>query len=362
MDELGLDKDTLIAYGSMLLLAVLPIVAGAYKALYTPPDEMELLESGDAWLFPFVGSSVLFGLYVLFNIFSKEWLNYLLSFYFLLFGVGALAATLIDIASLLFKSKKQASDGESSKALFKLWKWEPTAVDLAATVPAIGVAVWYMLTKHWLANNVFGLAFCVQGIALISLSFRTGTILLWGLFIYDIFWVFGTDVMVTVATSFDAPIKLVFPKNAIAALLGGADFQFSMLGLGDIVLPGMFLAMLLRFDAARQNIDVTAERVPYFSKQYWRTGFCAYVFGLVTTIVVMHTFKHAQPALLYLVPSVTLLPLLTALSRSEFEVLTSFSEDALIKAAKERLEQKEKDKETQAAAEQDGEEINKKDN
>ena len=33
-----------------------------------------------------------------------------------------------------------------------------------------------------------------------------------GLFFYDIFWVFGTDVMVTVAKSFEAPIKLVFPQ------------------------------------------------------------------------------------------------------------------------------------------------------
>jgi hypothetical protein len=31
-------------------------------------------------------------------------------------------------------------------------------------------------------------------------SFQTGAILLAGLFCYDIFWVFGTDVMMTVAT------------------------------------------------------------------------------------------------------------------------------------------------------------------
>ena len=30
-----------------------------------------------------------------------------------------------------------------------------------------------------------------------------------GLFFYDIFWVFGTDVMVSVATKFDAPIKVL---------------------------------------------------------------------------------------------------------------------------------------------------------
>ena len=43
----------------------------------------------------------------------------------------------------------------------------------------------------------------------------TGFILLGGLFFYDIFWVFGTDVMITVAKSFEAPIKLVFPQDLL---------------------------------------------------------------------------------------------------------------------------------------------------
>jgi hypothetical protein len=45
--------------------------------------------------------------------------------------------------------------------------------------------------------------------------------------------VFGTDVMVTVAKSFDAPVKLLWPKDLFAEQL-----HFSMLGLGDIVIPG----------------------------------------------------------------------------------------------------------------------------
>jgi len=31
-------------------------------------------------------------------------------------------------------------------------------------------------------------------------------LMLWGLFFYDIFWVYGTDVMITVAKSIDAPM------------------------------------------------------------------------------------------------------------------------------------------------------------
>lgn len=69
-----------------------------------------------------------------------------------------------------------------------------------------------------------------------------------GLFFYDIFWVFCTPVMVSVAQKFDAPIKLLFPRAMEAAVAAGAKRPFSMLGLGDIVIPGIFVALMLRYD------------------------------------------------------------------------------------------------------------------
>lgn len=65
-----------------------------------------------------------------------------------------------------------------------------------------------VVLQHWIANNLLGLAFAVNGVELLHLNnIQTGALLLVGLFIYDIFWVFGTNVMVTVAKSFEAPIK-----------------------------------------------------------------------------------------------------------------------------------------------------------
>lgn len=64
---------------------------------------------------------------------------------------------------------------------------------------------------------------------------------------------FGTDVMVTVAKSFEAPIKckhavmitwaishyvVVFPMDFLELGIHGTNF--SLLGLGDIVLPGNY--------------------------------------------------------------------------------------------------------------------------
>ncbi len=63
-----------------------------------------------------------------------------------------------------------------------------------------------------------------------------GFILLWGLFFYDIFWVYGTDVMLTVAKNLNAPIKLLFPID-----LAAVPPKLSLLGLGDIVIPVKYL-------------------------------------------------------------------------------------------------------------------------
>lgn len=86
-------------------------------------------------------------------------------------------------------------------------------------------------------------------------NFKTGFILLWGLFFYDIFWVYGTDVMVTVAKSLDVPIKLQFPYN-----WNESPPKFSMLGLGDIVIPGIFVALCLKYDIDKKSKEMITDK------------------------------------------------------------------------------------------------------
>jgi len=107
------------------------------------------------------------------------------------------------------------------------------------------VGALYVITHHFTTNNVIGVLFCIFAIQNLFLgSFKIGMGLLTGLFFYDIFWVFGTDVMITVAKNIDGPIKLLFPK--VLPVLSGEDM--SLLGLGDIVIPGVFISLCLRFD------------------------------------------------------------------------------------------------------------------
>jgi minor histocompatibility antigen H13 len=109
--------------------------------------------------------------------------------------------------------------------------------------------------------------------------------------------------MVTVAKGIDAPIKILASKTPFSSTLPS---DFAMLGLGDIVIPGLVIALCLRFDLARyakahSTKDVTSRSS--FTKPYFWVGIVSYVLGLATTMGVMHWTRHAQPALLYLSPA-----------------------------------------------------------
>ena len=49
-------------------------------------EGIETMKQKDAWMFPIMGSAVLFGLYLLFKFFNEKYLNILLHIYFTLIG------------------------------------------------------------------------------------------------------------------------------------------------------------------------------------------------------------------------------------------------------------------------------------
>ena len=138
---------------------------------------------------------------------------------------------------------------------------------------------------------------------------------------------FGTDVMVTVAKSLDGPIKILFPRSIIPNPETG-KLETSLLGLGDIVIPGFFLALLLRFDAHNANVPCFPTNVHVrFPKPYFHSALLGYVLGLGVTLYVMIVFEAAQPALLYLVPACLGSSLICALARGEIKELFAYSEE-----------------------------------
>lgn len=132
------------------------------------------------------------------------------------------------------------------------------------------------------------MVFTISGIALIKITnFRTSFGLLWLLFFYDIFWVFKSDVMVTVAKNFDVPIKLFLVSEG----------KKSILGLGDMVLPGILVALSLKFDVdntiAKFNVSKLKDKVLKFRTPYFWACMVGYGIGIVATFIGMTLMDHA---------------------------------------------------------------------
>ncbi|KAJ9145548.1 Intramembrane protease 2 [Coniochaeta hoffmannii] len=245
-------------------------------------------------------------------------------------------------------------------------------------IAVLATIAYFVTGLPWL-SNVLGTAFSYSAFTLMSpTSFAIGTAVLAGLFVYDIVMVFYTPYMITVATKLDVPIKLVFTGSG----------RSSMLGLGDIVVPGIFIALALRFDhwrhyekkikyeptvlstevgndASGQTTTVTetkyrSVKAPYvnlqgqwgnrlwttrltrpfsqstatpalaaaaFPKTYFYACMGGYALGMVLTLIMLLVFKQGQPALLYLVPCVAGAAWLTGAVRGELGLMCRFTED-----------------------------------
>lgn len=241
------------------------------------------------------------------------------------------------------------------------------------------VSVWYHTTGGPMLSNILASSLSYSALTLLSpTSFTIGSMVLAGLFVYDIVMVFYTPFMIGVATKVQAPIMLVFPTT------GGG----SLLGLGDIIIPGLLVGLALRFDLHRyyqkkikmEPVELVGEvdsgtgegivktvttkykrvKAPYvdserqwgnrlwttrfgsilpipeatsvraataFPKPYFYASIIGYTLGLLVTLLVLLIFKHGQPALLYLVPGVTGSIWVTAWWRGEVKEAREYTED-----------------------------------
>ena len=255
---------------------------------------------------------------------------------------------------------------------------------------ALGVTLWTtFISAPWYLNNLSAFAFVYSALQMMSpTTSSTGTLILSGLFAYDIYFVFFTPLMVTVAKSLDIPAKLLFPRP------GG----MSMLGLGDLVVPGMVIGFALRFDLWRYYSQMAHHDAPNepdhdegkeepssevaecgsqassrmekpiyrpatghwgtrfwtgssrkgdhqalelvqggrFPKPYFHATLVGYVLGMLCTLLVMQIYQQGQPALLYLVPGVLGALWGTALVKGEIGMLWAYSEDSESEDRKER--------------------------
>ena len=343
-------------------------------------EGIETMKQKDAWLFPVIGSSVLLGLYLLFKFFNDKYLNILLHIYFTLIGSFSIGQLIEE--KIIDKEPFKSLGEQDLFTIPKIPYFNPEGSKinkLNVCTFAFGLIIGfiYFMKKNWVLNNILGMAFSIFGIENLMLGeYKVGLILLSLLFFYDIFWVFYTPVMVSVAKNIEGPVKLMFPKLQAAIDLlkkeKGEDNEYAgkaydpreynMIGLGDIVITGVDVALMLRFDIylyKRAKNDFSKFGFSFKNMKYFIITFVFYNLGIIITLSSMYFFNHAQPALLYLVPCTLISSSLLALQQKEFDLLWKFNEEKVDKkdddededddddtkeATKEKIETEEKKK------------------
>lgn len=405
------------------------------------PTQIENLTPSDAVVFPLLAGATLASLYFILKwLQDPAWLNWALGLYFSQIGLFFATKFLKDAFSVMrsfclpneysrggslwkVEERKNCFKTESGKSTSsplpglawwipfpnfvstRIWKLRSLLytkaqlklhvhglITLKSAVEFLDIfslllscgAVYYhtFIDKPWFLTNFLGFSFCYGSLQYLSPTTAwTGSLVLGALFFYDIYFVFFTPMMVTVATKLDVPIKLLFPRpdgcvKPVGAPEGSAAMEdylqclakkrtMAMLGLGDIVIPGMMLAFALRFDLYKfylrqrgpnddkNNNGKTEISKPVYvsatggwgerfwtssklrpmtlqAKQFPKPYLCAtiigYIIGMVVTVIVMQVAQHAQPALLYLVPGVLGSLWGTALVKGDLKELWNYSE------------------------------------
>mmetsp|Transcript_7582 Transcript_7582/g.9428 ORF Transcript_7582/g.9428 Transcript_7582/m.9428 type:complete len:471 (-) Transcript_7582:338-1750(-) len=333
--------------GYFMVLAVVTVYLGAKRTdLISPVAQGKPVITGrSAALAPIVSSISLFGLYLLqkYTDLHPETLYRLVVTLFGAINASTMFGALLrSVAPSLDETKvpiPQVLEGPVPQGAPDDYRAESSLSDVLGSALGCTLAALYLsplpLSQTFICNNILAWTIAMQSLGLITLqSFSIACTFLMGLFFYDIWWVYGTDVMMTVATKVEAPVKFLYPYSptaiAQAAELGTPRaYPFSVLGLGDVVIPGIFCAMMRKIDqqgfVPEKAEEGQVQEEEGLKLSYFNSAVVGYGFGLGLTFFVNQVTKAGQPALLFLVPSIISSALITASLNNEISQLLGYN-------------------------------------
>ena len=178
--------------------------------------------------------------------------------------------------------------------------FDMTLYEIISAIISGFLIMFYFITRHWILNDIICFCLAFTSLSFIILkSYMLCFVCLFLFFIYDTFWVFYSkkifkeNVMVVAATSIQIPIKIEFPilfsNNPIKNCM--------LLGLGDILLPGVVIKYCRRFDSLRQKIEPNIKGMSFYT-----FNLILYFVSVALAMSMMFIFDHGQPVLFYISP------------------------------------------------------------
>ncbi|KAK7394759.1 hypothetical protein VNO78_15297 [Psophocarpus tetragonolobus] len=228
-----------------------------------------------------------------------SWFIEVLVVLFCIGGVEGLQTCLVALLSC-FRWFQQPAQTFVKVPFFGAVSYLTVAVTPFCIVFAVLWGVYRRVSFAWIGQDILGITLIITVLQIVRIpNLKVGTVLLSCAFLYDIFWVFVSkwwfheSVMIVVARgdrSGEDGIPMLLKIPRLFDPWGG----YSIIGFGDIILPGLLVAFSLRYDwLAKKKLK----------EGYFLWAMTAYGLGLLITYVALNLMDgHGQPALLYIVP------------------------------------------------------------
>jgi len=186
---------------------------------------------------------------------------------------------------------------------------------------AVLISLVYLKTEDQTLHNIFAACFALQVLTLVSLGrFAIGIVLLGGLALYDAFRISGALAAVTSEAGSLGLVQVILPMS-------WDPRRQLTIGIGNIAVPGVFVAMCLRFDAQshlRSGREAVNAFVDFPKPCFWST-FCA-----CSLAVLISGCSVAEPALLHLVPGTLIIFVGMCYVRGQLGEMWAYNEEDLL--------------------------------
>ena len=275
---------------------------------------------------------------------------YFIGFIIFMFAVGGSLSLSRLIQSITFSYAPHLFDKKVTYTLlreeeFRVMSWVFSIVCLI-----IGISWFSYREETWnvVMHDIFSASICVGFLHQMYVpNMRVMGIVYCCGIMYDVFWtfitpaLFGSSVMVQVATGESnaescMDIGVILPLARTTNVFKSLPFllemprpcddwscaRSSVVGLGDILIPGLMLVFCAKIKASSNRIKISKSSRYVFGNIYFFTGLLAYIIGLIWTFcsyVIMQ--GHGQPALMFILPSMYFFVSAVAFARGEFQYL-----------------------------------------
>lgn len=196
---------------------------------------------------------------------------------------------------------------------------------LSFLISLIITFLFHKFNDSLILTNLQNMNFAIYGIQNLKVSnLRMGSILLTSIFIYDILSVFGKNITSNVITSLNVPYKIILSHNFDNEQ---ENISFYILGLGVIIIPGIFISLCYRYDVWKWhliNIDEEFHLKRSYLGKYFYGSLIGYIIGLFIFIISLNLFQIDRSALFYISPCMLFFVVLLSTINGDFMEFWTF--------------------------------------